>query len=184
MEEILSLDPIVSWRALEMVQWENRVWFTSGQGTIWPEYQRLESFCRSSMYGQHIARHQPNRPVEFCTCGIYSFKTFPLLVESNYVVHNRTIVARLYNWGRVIETTNGYRSQFVYPKDCIAYAQEQADLITACYGIPCAVANVKGMWEKAKRGALEKARKLAMEKYNTFNPWGFEKRKDDEDIPF
>lgn len=175
-----SPDPIVSWRALEIRQWHDRVWFVSqsGRGQHWPHFRRQESFCSFRQ------NHDPTVPELSCSCGFYSFKTFPLLVESHYVVSGQTVIARLYNWGRVIECTNGYRSQFVYPKDCIAVSSELARNIERCYGIPCVVANPKQMWEKAKREAMEKARKIAMEKFNTFNPWGIEDRKDDDDIPF
>lgn len=59
-------------------------------------------------------------PVTSCTCGFYSAKSAKHLLQLGYHRYNVAtgtvgIVGKVACWGRVIEGTQGWRSEFAYP---------------------------------------------------------------------
>lgn len=95
---------------------------------------RGEAFCRLS---EHMA------PDADCTCGFYAFKTLED-VRAQFGWYG-VVLGQIAMWGRVIEHTMGWRSQFIYPlrlytyEDCaqhknpvLPYMPYLSDL----YGVP------------------------------------------------
>ena len=88
-------------------------------------------------------------PGEHCSCGFYSAKTLEHLMSMSYHMYDADssgcfhVVGQVANWGKVIEGTQGWRSQFSYPVKLFVpfEAWRLMKPLTAAYGIPCALKN-------------------------------------------
>ncbi len=113
----LYLDPILAWRAWKVA--DGRLYSTVF-GTLWPERTKLEATCgvggRSSFGG---LRGVHDAPYGACDCGIYGLKTEAdaLAIARHVLAPAQVAVGRVSLWGRVIETSLGYRAQYAYVYD-------------------------------------------------------------------
>jgi len=73
---------------------------------ILPEYPLSSGKIRG--YGKHLA------PDAGCKCGFYSFKNLRDAVAEWLRSPDRTLIGKVLLWGKVIEHSKGYRSQFAY----------------------------------------------------------------------
>jgi hypothetical protein len=75
-------------------------------GQIWVPGEPFEAEC-----GQ--GRQHKRIPWPSCTCGLYSVKTFAKLQANKY--HTMGAFGKVAIWGEILESTEGYKSQFAYP---------------------------------------------------------------------
>ena len=88
-------------------------------------------------------------PGETCSCGFYSAKTLEHLKSMGYHTYDAErdgefhVVGQVANWGKVIEATSGWRSQFSYPARLYVpfEAWELAKPLSRAYGVPVTLAN-------------------------------------------
>ena len=88
-------------------------------------------------------------PGEHCTCGFYSAKTLEHLLSMSYHMYDADssgcfhVVGQVANWGKVIEGTQGWRSQFSYPVRLYVpfEAWRLCKPLTQAYGIPAVLKN-------------------------------------------
>lgn len=94
--------------------------------------------------------HPSGVPDPGCTCGFYSAKTLDHLMSMRYHAYDAErkgmfhVVGKLANWGKVVEATAGWRSQFAYPvKLYVPFeAWRLAKPLSETYGVPVELANV------------------------------------------
>lgn len=113
----------------------------------WEPCKHVEAICPKS-------RRHPV-PLMNCTCGFYSTKSLEQLRENNY--HAMGAFGQVRVWGRVIEYSEGFRSQFCYP-DVIYLPYLSLPLIErlSVYDVPVRLLNpytgepdIDGDWEAA-----------------------------------
>jgi hypothetical protein len=87
-------------------------------------------------------------PGEFCSCGFYSAKDVDHLMSMHYHQYDAeigefTVIGQVANWGKVVEGSQGWRSQFSYPKRIFVpfEAHHLAKPIAAAYGVPTTLRN-------------------------------------------
>jgi hypothetical protein len=89
-------------------------------------------------------------PGEFCSCGFYSAKDREHLMSMSYHRYDGdgefgqfTVIGQVANWGKVVEGSQGWRSQFSYPKFIyVPYeAHHLAKPISVAYGVPVKLEN-------------------------------------------
>lgn len=118
---------ITAWRAWGVTnnagEWRLKA---LGKNHIWEPKKRLEATCEASK--QHPA------PQKECTCGVWSFKTLDVLIPA-LNAYTVKVFGNVSLWGRIIETENGFRAQFAYPKELwlLDDAMEELGFI---YGVP------------------------------------------------
>jgi hypothetical protein len=91
-----------------------------------------------------------NVPGEHCTCGFYSAKTFAHLQSMSYHQYDAEaggmfhVVGQVANWGKVVEGSQGWRSQKSYP--AALYVPFEAHYLAArlgdTYGVPVRLKNI------------------------------------------
>ena len=88
-------------------------------------------------------------PREQCSCGFYSAKSLAHLMSMHYHVYDADmngmfhIVGRVANWGKVIEGSQGWRSQYAYPLELfVPYeAWRLMEPLSKIYGVPAQLKN-------------------------------------------
>jgi hypothetical protein len=107
-----------------------------------------------------------NIPGENCSCGFYSAKSLEHLMTMHYHQYDLDqayggkrevmILGRIQNWGKVIEATQGWRSQYAYPvKLWVPFeAAHLAKPLSETYGIPVALKNILGAGKGARNPFL------------------------------
>jgi hypothetical protein len=124
----------------EFVGW--RGWRASPEGLLeaivnpelaaWKPGEALEAKCVKGK------RH----PVPFmnCTCGFYATKTLEQLKENDY--HTDGVFGTVSIWGRTVKFTDGFRSQFAYPRELwVPYTMLHLVERLALYGVPVRLTN-------------------------------------------
>lgn len=88
-------------------------------------------------------------PGEHCTCGFYSAKNLRHLMGMGYHVYDPDngairVVGRLACWGKVVEGTQGWRTQYAYPvKLYVPFeAHHLAIPLKKAYGVPIRLKNL------------------------------------------
>jgi len=88
-------------------------------------------------------------PGEQCSCGFYAAKTLPHLRSMGYSSYHEegpqvTIVGQLAMWGKVIEGTQGWRSEYAYPVKLFVpfEAWRLAKPVAKAYGVPVELLNL------------------------------------------
>lgn len=90
-------------------------------------------------------------PGENCSCGFYSAKSFEHLMTMHYHQYdlstgngNVMVLGKLANWGKVIEGTQGWRSEKAYPvKLWVPFeASHLAAPLKEVYGVPVELKNI------------------------------------------
>jgi hypothetical protein len=88
-------------------------------------------------------------PNEHCTCGFYSAKTYDHLQSMTYHLYDAEangmfhIAGRVANWGKVVEGTQGWRSEFSYPLELFVpfEAWRLCTPLESLYGVPSQLKN-------------------------------------------
>jgi hypothetical protein len=89
-------------------------------------------------------------PDERCSCGFYSAKTLPHLLGMSYHRYDAEakgmfhVVGKVANWGKIVEGTQGWRSEKAYPVALFIpfEAHRLARPLSAAYGIPVRLKNI------------------------------------------
>jgi hypothetical protein len=111
---------------------------------FWTPRKRARAECRKDP--THV-------PGEGCICGFYSAKTYQELVNLGNQYHDYAgdeagyfcVVGRLANWGKVIEGSQGWRSEYAYPTELYVpfeFARSHAARLEEAYGIPVRLRNI------------------------------------------
>lgn len=140
---------MIGWRAWKL-QVGASVVTVGGVYAVSPQV-RLGSVTYSGDWGSRVAmeaacphRHVPPDPA--CSCGIYSAKTCKHLQSMNYhqyFTDAYVVIGEVWLWGKVIEGTQGWRSQFAYPKRILLpfEAWRYRKALVDAYGVPVELAN-------------------------------------------
>lgn len=132
-----------------------RAWNVDREPPAFGTTPRLESATYSYWWTPRVkARAEcPKSPThvpgEQCTCGFYAAKTLEHLREMGYHAYDEEskrvcVVGRLAMWGKVIEGTQGWRSEFAYPHTIYVpfEAWKLARPIQRAYGVPVKLLNL------------------------------------------
>ena len=124
-------DAFEAWRGWRV---EKGVLKSVNDGQIWVPGVAFEAECSSGK--QHKTVPWPR-----CTCGLYSVKTLTKLQKNNY--HTAGAFGKVAIWGEMIESSEGYKSQFAYPT--IIYVAhlsfKKATALENRYGVPVRLRN-------------------------------------------
>lgn len=94
-----------------------------GQPTIWPPMEAMLAACLAKrMLIANSVEEQPHRepaPNMHCLCGMWAFKSLEELQHAIYAAggYETAIIGQVNMWGRVVESTYGFRAEFAYPKE-------------------------------------------------------------------
>lgn len=129
-----GIEPVVAFRS----------WYLSEGGillsmnhTPWPARQKMEAKCERrgtpiSGFKKQVKRGGTTMLIDFsevddleddgeqhtpgasCSCGIYAAKGISLAMS--YFSGPQCVIGEVYMWGKIIEGTDGWRSQYAYPK--------------------------------------------------------------------
>jgi len=99
------VEPITAWRSWSV---KNLKLIAIGTDYKWEPMKKMEAEC---------VHHSHAAPTEKCTCGIWAFKSLDLLLPAIAGYSNVSAIGSVSIWGNVIETENGYRAQYAYPKE-------------------------------------------------------------------
>jgi hypothetical protein len=139
----------------EFVGW--RGWIVNASGNLaailhedaeWMPGEALPAFCGKGR------RH----PVPFnkCTCGFYATKAFNKFREQGYMFGDSVVWGRCSMWGKSIDYTEGWKTQFAYPREIwVPYTQLHLVEVVAKYGVPVRLANPFTATEASLIGALD-----------------------------
>lgn len=162
--DFLSKQPDPNFRAPDIVGtvegW--RVWRCTFNARAF-ESPKLWSATHSSYYWTpkalgvaECSRCGEDIPGEHCGCGFYSAKSLEHLMTMRYHQYDLDethggaqivmVLGRIANWGKVIEGSQGWRSQKAYPaKLWVPYeAAHLAKPLQETYGVPVALKNILG----------------------------------------
>ena len=118
---------ITAWRGWDIDN--GRLAALGSDATWWPK-KAEQADCRN---------HNHPAPQMKCACGYWSFKKFEDMVKAleGYATftNNVKVVGTVEIWGRVIECTNGFRSEFAYPKE-LWLLEEGLESLSWSYGVP------------------------------------------------
>ena len=115
---------ITAWRGWDI---DNGRLAALGSDAIWRPKKAEQADCRN---------HNHPAPQMKCACGYWSFKKFEDMVKvlEGYA-NNVRVVGTVEIWGRVIECSNGYRSEYAYPKE-LWLLEEGLESLSWAYGVP------------------------------------------------
>jgi len=132
-----------------------RSWSVKAELPSYGAAPKLQSVTHSYFWAPRVkARADCDRcgletPGQDCTCGFYSAKNLDHLRSMSYVSYNGdkgmvAVVGRLACWGKVIEGTQGWRSEFAYPVELYVpfEAHNLAKALGEAYGIPVQLLNL------------------------------------------
>lgn len=98
-------------------------------------------------------------PGETCTCGFYSAKTLDHLRSMGYHSYDPeygqvAVVGQLANWGKVIEGSQGWRSEFAYPAMLFVPFEvwRLAMPLVKAYGVPVKLLNLLDPTKRPEQG--------------------------------
>jgi hypothetical protein len=113
---------------------------------LWEPRVEIEAKCPRVKAGRVRGHHDP--PGEACTCGLYTAKTREHLLSMGYQMYDGNywfcVVGRVSLWGKVVEGTQGWRSEFAYPAELFVpfEAWELATPLREVYGVPVQLNNI------------------------------------------
>lgn len=117
--------PIVAWRAWKV---SGKNLQALGKSVIWEPKKIIEAACD--------AVGHKDAPVKDCQCGIWAFKSDDNLIKAVTAgSYKMTVMGQVSLWGRVIETENGFRAQFAYPKE-LWLLDETLEHLGYTYNVP------------------------------------------------
>jgi hypothetical protein len=124
---------LTGWRAWGVDTFRNEWRLTSlGQSGKWPVRKKISARCKSGSAGPHPA------PAWDCYCGIWAFKDLENLTSALAAYDHVSIIGTVSLWGRVIETSNGFRAEYAYPSELWLLDDHMED-IGRVYGVPVRV---------------------------------------------
>jgi hypothetical protein len=106
---------------------------------FWAPRQAMRAVC-----------HKPHceTPGEECSCGFYSARTLDHLLSMNYHVYDPAdgrvnVVGKVANWGKVIQCSQGWRSEWAYPVELYVpfEAHHLGRPLREAYGVPVRLLN-------------------------------------------
>lgn len=102
-----TTEPFVGWRVWKFMR-PNYLTDVNAT-TVHEPGQAVEAYCRvwEHTTSDHMA------PKENCTCGFYACKTRQQLAQFGSMYE---VGGEVWLWGKVIEYSEGFRAQFMYPK--------------------------------------------------------------------
>lgn len=118
------IEPITAWRAW-CVQDDNL--HAIGTVKAWEPKKALKAEC--------IHHDEHDAPISNCTCGIWSFKDLDRLLLAVKSYNTISVIGKVSLWGKIIETENGYRAQFAYPKE-LWLLNEKDEELGLKYNVP------------------------------------------------
>jgi hypothetical protein len=112
---------------------------------FWTPRQRCQAQCR----GSYTCRRGGDVPGDTCSCGFYSNRSLAHLMrmkyhrydaERNGLIH---VIGRVANWGKVIEGSQGWKSQYSYPLELFVpfEAYKLVAPLKETYGVPVGLKN-------------------------------------------
>lgn len=116
---------LTGWRGWDM---NNGQLTALGSDFTWLPKTAAKASCRNDY------RHRC--PEKNCACGFWSFKSFDLMLEAvKAYTTDVMVIGSVEIWGKVIECTNGYRSEFAYPKE-LWLLEPDLEFLSWTYGVP------------------------------------------------
>ena len=108
---------------------------------------RAEAAGTSRTPGRYAAHHIPE---EKCSCGLYAAKSLEQLKRLRYSQYNEDrdgyfkVVGEVSMWGKVIEGSQGWKSQYAYPRHLyVPYeAWRLVEPLKDAYGVPVTLDNL------------------------------------------
>jgi len=132
-----SITMITGYRAWRVNHKQDGEWRLKavGQETVWEPKKKMEAACVNNIISvanpAGVYGHSHQAPQRNCTCGFWAFKSIDMLPEAltgqNYRNEIR-VIGSVDLWGRVIETENGFRAQYAYPKELWLLEDHMEDL--------------------------------------------------------
>jgi hypothetical protein len=132
-----------------------RAWHVLREPPPYGTTPRLESVTWSYYWAPRVkaaascSKGEDHVPGEHCTCGFYTAKTLAHLRDMGYHSYDENsgrvcVVGRIANWGKVIEGTQGWRSEFAYPVQLYVpfEAYRLAKPLSNAYGVPVKLLNL------------------------------------------
>ncbi|CAB4197689.1 hypothetical protein UFOVP1313_26 [uncultured Caudovirales phage] len=132
-----------------------RVWSVKSELPPYGASPKLESVTHTYFWSPRVkARAECDKcghetPGENCACGFYSAKNLDHLRSMSYHRYDgefgtTAVVGRLACWGKVIEGTQGWRSEFAYPVELFVPFESHkiAKAIGETYGVPVRLLNL------------------------------------------
>lgn len=115
-----------------------------GGGYAWKAREAAEATCPVR------EDHNGRCPVESCTCGFYTALSLEHLMTMAYHRYDADahgmfrVIGQVANWGKVIEGTLGWRSQYAYPTQLFVpfEAWRLAKPLSEAYGVPVRLQNI------------------------------------------
>lgn len=114
--------------------------FSATYQYFWAPRQKARALC---------PRDDTHVPGEDCSCGFYAAKTLPELRKMGYHSYDEngdtvTVVGQLAMWGKVIEGSQGWRSEYAYPAKLFVpfEAFRLAGPLLRAYGVPVELLNI------------------------------------------
>lgn len=132
--------PITAWRAWRIIATGNTYNLRAvGQDDIWIPKQRMEARCLAGQ-GNHADSSVPKFN---CTCGFWAFKTVDMLPGVLMDYKSTLVLGSVALWGRVIETSHGYRAQYACPTE-LWLLDDSLEELGRTYGVPVRTLTAEG----------------------------------------
>lgn len=125
------VEEYIGWRGWQITP-NGKLAAIVNEEAVWTPGEALPAYCAKGK------RH----PVPFmnCSCGFYAADSLDGLMVQNY--HLAGAFGRVSMWGKSIDYTGGYKSQFAYPREIwINYTLVRYVEPLAAYGVPVRLAN-------------------------------------------
>jgi len=134
-----SIDMIVGWRTWRTTRRGGQWWLQAlGQSTAWEPKKKVEAACIMSGRPTVSGTGDHPAPQKDCTCGFWAFKNVDMLpgaVAGQCNDSQITVMGSVDLWGRVVETENGFRAQYAYPKE-LWLLEDHLEELSWTYGVP------------------------------------------------
>jgi hypothetical protein len=141
-DDLLFPEVFVGWRSWRVVN--NRL-VSLTHDEVWPVGDQLRANAKLCG-GRHKAPNAKCRE-----CGIYAKKSLNGLIRSGYFDHDAFGMVSL--WGRVVDSTDGYRAEFAYPKTIyVTYMNLRLIEPLSVYGVPVKAVNPYKRKDGPRRG--------------------------------
>ena len=104
-----------------------------GMTGVWEPKKAVRAVCTSRALGTGSVHDAPDKG---CKCGYWSFKSQERLhiALEGYANHVQ-VIGTIEHWGKVVECTNGFRSEYAYPKE-LWLLEDGLEHLSWEYGVP------------------------------------------------
>jgi len=127
-----AVEPIVAWRAWKLLGMRLAALGSTG---VWEPKKMMEAICNSSSSYHDLSYFQHPAPQSSCNCGMWGFKSLDNLLAAIQGKYTTSVIGQVSMWGRVIETENGWRAQFAYPRE-LWLLDSSLEELGMIYGVP------------------------------------------------